>query len=199
MNYETLQAAWASNANNPNAAASAYVMAEAQATLKRRAQHLRGMLAFAGVMLTIPLALMGLDVITGQADTIDLSREWGLVPFALIPFFALVLIAQRAAPHLAPVGTLLEAFLALRKENAAARLRIVILCASMIVFAPILVVLLNQLVVSGKMAPHEMQSAALVLGGALAASATWMAIKYLTRLAPEQRHLNALIAQYEAN
>ncbi len=198
MDYEALRNAWTSNANNPSAAASAYVFAEAQTTLANRRMHLRRLLAFAGVMLTIPLALMGVDIVTGQADVIDLSREWGLVPFALIPFAALILIAQRAAPSAAPTGTLLETFRALRADNAAARLRIVIIGASMVLFAPLLFVLLNQLVGTGKMAPHEMQSAALVLGGALALSACWMGVKYITQLAPERRHLDALVAQYEA-
>lgn len=198
MNYEALQAAWASNANNPSAAASAYVMAEAQATLTRARGHLRRLLVFAGVMLTIPLGLLGLEIVTGQADAIDLTREWGLIPFALIPFVALVLIAQRAAPRPAPTGTLLEAFRALRADNAAARLRILIVGAGVAAFAPLLFVLLNQLVSVGKMAPHEMRSAAIVLGGALALGACWMGVKYLTQLAPERRQLDALIAQYEA-
>jgi hypothetical protein len=198
MNYEALQAAWASSANKPNEAASAYVIAEAQATLSRRAHHLRRMLVFAAVMLTIPLALMGLDLATGQVDAIDLGREWGLVPFALIPFVALILIARRAAPRAAPSGTLLQAFRALRADNAAARLRVMIIGASIVAFAPLLFVLLNQLVSTGKMAPHEMQSAALVLGGALLLSAGWMGVKYLTQIAPERRHLDTLIAQYEA-
>jgi len=198
MDYESLRAAWASNANNPSAAASAYVVAEAQTTLARRRADVRRMLAFAAVMLTIPLALMLVDILTGQVDAIDLSREWGLVPFALIPFVALILIARRAAPSAAPLGTLLETFRALRADNAAARLRIMIIGGSMLVFAPLLFVLLNQLVGTGKMAPHEMQSAAVVLGGALATSALWMTVKYVTQLAPERRHLDALITQYEA-
>ena len=198
MDYESLRNAWTSNANNPSAAASAYVVAEAQATLAKRRAHLRRLLVFAGVMLTIPLALMGLDIVTGQADAIDLARVWGLIPFALIPFVALILIATRAAPQGSPAGTLLETFRALRADNTAARLRIFIIGGAMIAFAPLLYVLLNQLVATGKMAPHEMQSAAFVLGGALAVSALWMIVKLVTRLAPERRHLDALIAQYEA-
>ncbi|UPT62519.1 MAG: hypothetical protein M0D54_19545 [Hyphomonadaceae bacterium JAD_PAG50586_4] len=141
---------------------------------------------------------MGLDIVTGQADAIDLAREWGLIPFALIPFVALVLIASRAAPSGAPAGTLLETFRALRADNTAARLRIFIIGGAMIAFAPLLYVLLNQLVATGKMAPHEMHSAAFVLGGALGVSALWMIVKLVTRLAPESRHIDALIAQYEA-
>lgn len=197
MNYEALQAAWASSGNNPSAAASAYLMAEAQTTLMRRASHLRRMLVFAGVMLTVPLALTGVDMFTGQVDAIDLRREWGLIPFALIPFIALLLIAQRAAPKAQPNETLLAMFQALRADNAAARLRILIIGASTVAFAPLLLVLLNQLVATGKMAPHEMQSAAVVLGGALTLSAGWMVVKYFIQLAPERRHLDALIGQYE--
>lgn len=199
MDYESLRAAWASSANTPSAAASAYLLAEAQDKLARRNAHLRRMLVFAGIMLTIPLALMAVDVFTGQADVIDLRHEWALVPFALIPFIALVIIARRAGPRaIAPAGTLLDAFRALRAENAAARRRTVIISASMAVFAPLLFVLLGQLVAVDKMAPHEMQSAAIVLGGALALSAGWMIVKYAVQLAPERRHLEALIAQYEA-
>jgi|GEM_PF-1152521 len=197
MDYEALRNAWRSNANAPNAAASVYILNEAQTTLSRRQRQLRGLLAFAGVMLTIPLALMGLDLLTGQSDAIDLSREWGLIPFALIPFAALILIVRRATPRAAPTATLLDAFRALRADNAAARLRIFIVGGAMVVFAPLLYVLLNQLVATGKMAPHEMESAALVLGGGLALGALWMATKFIIQLTPERRHLDALIAQYE--
>lgn len=199
MDYESLRNAWASNANNPSAAASAYIVAEAQAKLASRRTQLRRMLVFAGVMLTIPLALMGVDMLTGQVDAIDLTREWGLIPFALIPFIALIIIAQRAAPQGGPTGTLLETFRALKADNNAARLRIFIIGGAQLAFAPLLFVLLNQLVATGKMAPHEMQSAAIVLGGALACGAVWMIVKYIAQLAPERRHLDALIAQYEAS
>jgi hypothetical protein len=199
MDYESLRNAWASNANNPSAVASAYIVAEAQAKLASRRTQLRRMLVFAGVMLTIPLALMGVDLLTGQVDSIDLAREWGLIPFALIPFIALIIIAQRAAPQGGPTGTLLETFRALKADNNAARLRIFIIGGAQLVFAPLLFVLLNQLVATGKMAPHEMQSAAIVLGGALACGAVWMIVKYVVQLAPERRHLDALIAQYQAS
>lgn len=198
MDFEALKNAWASNANNPSAAASAYLVAEAETMLARRRENLRRLLAFAGLMLTIPLALMIWDIVSGQADVIDLGREWGLIPFALIPFAALILIAKRAAPSPMPTRSLRETFLALRAENAAARLRIAIIGGAILFCAPLLLVLLNQLVGVGKMAPHEMQSAVLVLGGALVVSSAWMGVKYVTQLAPERRHLDALIAQYDA-
>lgn len=199
MDYEALRNAWRSNANAPDAAASAYLLGEAQNTLVHRSRTTRRMLAFAAVMLTIPLALMGLDMLTGQVDAIDLTREWGLIPFALIPFAALIVIARRASPAARTTATLLGAFHALRADNKAAQLRIFIIGGAMLVFAPLLYVLLGQLVATGKMAPHEMRSAGLVLGGALALGALWMVIKLVTKLRPEQRHLDALIDQYKAH
>jgi hypothetical protein len=198
MDYEALQNAWRSSGANPDAAARAYIVGEARATVSRRRAHLRRMLAFAAVMLVIPLALMTVDIVTGQSDFIDLRREWGLIPFALIPFAALILIIRRGDHRDAPVGSLLESFHALRNDNAAARTRIFIIGGAMVVFAPLLIVLLNQLNAVGKMAADEMLSAGLVLGGALAASALWMAVRYFTQLQPERRHLDALIAQYQS-
>lgn len=77
MNYEALQSAWRAHASDPSAAASAYLINEAQAELSRRRLHLRGLLIFAGVMLAVPLALMGLEIATGQVDAIDLAASGG--------------------------------------------------------------------------------------------------------------------------
>ena len=197
MDFEALKIAWASSANNPSAATRALLVAEATATVRERRARLRRLLAFAGVMVTLPLALIGLDV-TGRVDVIDLTRAWGLLPFALIPLAALVLVARHATSGASPARNLIESFRALRSDNAAARLRIGIICGSMVLFAPFLLVVLSQLVAVGKMQAHEMQSAAVVLGGALALSALWMIVRYATQLEPERRHLEALIQQYEA-
>ena len=82
-------------------------------------------------------------------------------------------------------------------SSIAAFTLIILLLVAMLLFAPLLFALLQQLVAVGKMEPHEMQSAAIVLGGGLACSALWMTIKYITQLGPERRHLDALLSQYE--
>jgi hypothetical protein len=196
MDFEALKNAWTSIANTPDAATRAYLVAEANATVRERRARLRRLLAFAGVMATLPLALIGLDV-TGRVDVIDLNHAWGLIPFALIPLVLLILVVRRAAGA-SPSLSLIESFRALRADNAAARLRIAIIGGSMILFAPFLFVVLGQLVAVGQMQPDEMQSAAVMLGGALALSALWMIVKYATQLEPERRHLEALLKQYEA-
>jgi hypothetical protein len=197
MDFEALRTVWTSNANDPDAATRGLLVAQANATLHQRRTRLRRLLAFAGVMATIPLVLIGLDL-SGQADIIDMSQEWGLIPLALIPLAVLIFVARRAMSGNAPSLSLIQSFRALRADNAAARLRIVIIAGSMVLFAPLLLVVLGQLVAAGKMAPHEMQSAAIVLGGALALSGLSMGVKYVAQLEPERRQLKALIEQYEA-
>ncbi|MCE9522653.1 MAG: hypothetical protein K8S25_09505 [Alphaproteobacteria bacterium] len=201
MNFEVLQAAWQSGANSPSKAASVYMLHEAATALKRRRLEVGGLIAFAGVMLTIPLALIGVDVLTGQVDAIDVAREWALIPFALIPFAVLVLVARRHKTHMerhvAAGATILSAFRALLDENAAARFRTHLIGGAIVIFAPLILLLLHQLGETGKMAPQHMVQAGAVMGGALALSLIVMAVRYFTRLVPERRRLEALIASYE--
>ena len=201
MNFETLQAAWRSNANAPSAAASATLLQEATATLKRRRAELNGLIAFACVMLAVPVLLAGLDALTGQVDAIDLAREWALVPFVAIPIAVLVLVVRRQklheSRHAAADATLLSVFRALLDENAAARWRTFLIGGAIVVFAPLLVVMLGQMGQTGKMSPQNIEQAGIVMGAALALSLAVMAVRYVTRLLPERRRLEALIAQYE--
>jgi hypothetical protein len=201
MNFEALEAAWRSSANSPGAAASAYVLSEASTTLQRRRAELRGLLAFASVALALPLALLGYDILVGRSDVIDLAREWALIPFAFIPFVVLALVWRRYLAHLkrhphANVA-LVDAFRALLDENAAARARIRVIGAAVLLFVPLLALMLSQLGAVGKMEPEHMIQAGILLGGGLAAGALWMAVQYFTRLIPERRQLEALVRQYD--
>jgi Na+/proline symporter len=202
MNFEALEAAWRSSTNRPSAAASAYVLSEVSGELRRRRAELRRLLAFATVSLTMPLALLAYDIATGRSDVIDLSREWALIPFAFIPFVVVALIWRRRLAHLRrhphADSTLIGAFRALLDENAGARARIHLIGGAMALFVPLLAVMLNQLEAVGKMEPAHMVQAGIVLGGGLAAGAVWMAVKYVGRLLPERRQLEALIRQYES-
>ncbi len=201
MNFETLQAAWQSNANAPSGAASAALLHDAAATLKRRRAELNGLIAFAFVMLTVPLLLVGLDAATGQVDAIDLAREWALVPFVLIPFVVLALVARRQklqeSRHAVGDASLLAVFRALLDENAAARWRTFLIGGAIVLFVPLLAVMLGQMGETGKMSPQNIAQAGIVMGGALAVSLAVMAARYVWRLVPERRRLEALIAQYE--
>lgn len=194
MHDEAIDRLWRSAANEPSAETRAALISEVRATLARRRTRLTALLALAGVVLCLPLALMGLSLLTGEG--VDLRGEWALAPLTLIPLVALVLIAARR-PRASGEPTLRDAVRALAADNAAARARSLGIGAAMLIFASFLFAALNQLVDTGKMAPDEMSSAMIVLFGALALSACWIVATYVLRLRPDARRLAELLRQYE--
>lgn len=202
IDFGQLETAWRSSANNPDRAASAYLIGAMRTTLEERRAGVRRHLVFAALALTVPLALAAFDIAQGRADAVDFTREWALIPFALIPFTVLILIWRRQKAHLERHprvdGSLKEMFRALLDENAAARGRIHILAGAFVVFAPLLAVMVSQLGAVGKMAPAHMVQAGIIMGCGLAGGALFMALKYVVQLMPERRRLEALLSQYEA-
>jgi Na+/proline symporter len=201
MNFEALEAAWRSSTNSPSAAASAYILNEASATLRRRRAGLRRLLVSASVALILAFALLGYEIVSDRSGVMTLSREWALIPFAFLPFVVLALVWRRYLAHVKrhPHGAaaLVDTFRALLDENAAARFRIHWIAAAIALTGPLLALMLGQLGAGGKMEPEHMLQAGIVLGGALAVSALWMAVKYFARLIPERRQLEALLRQYD--
>jgi hypothetical protein len=201
IDFSVLEAAWRSSGNTPSAAASAYLTEELVSTLKRRRAALDRMLAFAGVVLTIFVGRVLIDVLTGRANPAELLREWAVLPLLAVPLVVLlILMRARRSRVRTPDGTmpLAETFRTALADNAAARMTLRIILASQIVAMPLLVVALFQLGASGKMAPHEQMSAGVVLGGALLSGIAFVVVRYVTQLLPERRQLESLIEQYKA-
>lgn len=197
MDFEAMQRLWRSPANEPDPDVRAAMIAQAHIALSRRRSRLRRLIVFAAVALSLPLALIALELIVGGGAIVDLRAQWALIPLVAIPAAILLLVA-RSSSNAMVEGSLLSAFRALKADNAKARARIVVIGAAMLVFVPALGVVLNQLVATGQMAAHELASAMAVLFGALALSALWMIAKYLLQLRPEAQRLDSLLRQYEA-
>jgi len=200
IDFARLEEAWRSSANNPAAAANAYLMQDLAATLKQRRDNVRGPMVLAGAALGINLALFTYSLITGRGDPIDWSREWAVVPFFAIPVVVLGLIWRRYQAHVKRHpdirAALPEVFRALLDENAFARLRIKIIALAYVVVIPVLVWLIVQLGDVGKMEPRHQQQMGIVFGAILSVGAAYMAFKYFSQLVPERRRLEALLGQY---
>lgn len=200
IDFAVLEAAWRSSANNPAAAARAYLADELASTLRRRRAALDGTLTFAGIVLAVVVGRIVMDVVSGRANPLALLQEWAVLPMLAVPVVLLVvLIRARRSRGRAPDAhtPLADAFHSALADNAAARLHLRIIAVGQLVTAPLLFAALEQLGESGKMAPHEQLSAAVVLGGALAVSIVFVAVRYFTRLAPERRQLESLVRQYK--
>jgi hypothetical protein len=199
IDFATLEAAWRSSANNPSAAANAYLAEELAATINRRRTALDRTLVFAGVLLALWLGRIVIDVISGRANPLALLQEWATLPLLAVPIAVWIVLFRvrrqdRRADARMPLG---EAFRLALAENGATRLHLRIIAAGQLVSAPLLYATLAQLERSGKMAPHEQLSAAVVLGGALAASFVFVLVRYFTQVIPERDQLASLVRQYQ--
>jgi ferric-dicitrate binding protein FerR (iron transport regulator) len=199
IDFAALEAAWRSSANNPTAAATRYLAEDLAATMKRRRVALDRTLIFAGVALGLWLIRVLYDVAMRRGDPIDLAGEWAVVPLLALPVVLLVIMLKlrRRDVRLPDAQTpLAEGFRAALSENAASMRRMAMIAAGQLLAAPLLAAALMQLGTSGKMAPHEQLSAAVVLGGGLFAGMVFVAVRYFTELVPERRHLTNLVKQY---
>jgi hypothetical protein len=194
MHDDPIERLWRSPANEPDAETRAALIGEARATLARRRARLTALLVFAGAALALQLALLALSLVPGMG--VDLEAMWALAPLTIIPMLALVFIALRRS-KVSAGASLKDMVRALAAENAAARARVLVMGAALLVFAPFLFVALRQLLNTGKLAPSEMTSAMIVLFGALALSASWIVANYFLRLRPDGQRLAALNRQYE--
>lgn len=201
IDFATLEAAWRSSANNPSDAARTYLAQDLASTLKRRRRATDGMLIFAGVMLALVVGRVLLDVLTGRASLMTLLEEWAIFPLLALPVILLiVLLRSRRSRGAVPDARtpLAHAFRAALAENADTRRRLQIIFVGQLLTAPLLAAGLMQLGASGKMAPNEQLSAAVLLGGALATAMVVVAVRYFTAVVPEGRHLEGLLREYKA-
>ena len=201
IDFARLEEAWRSSANNPAAAANAYLMQDLAATLKVRRASARSLLVFAGAALGIQLGFFAYSLLTGRGDAIDWSREWAIVPFFAIPVVVLGLIWRRYRAHMRRHpeirAALPDAFRALLDENAFARLRVKVIAGSYVVVVPVLAWLIQQLGEVGKMEPRHQQQMGIIFGAALSVGAAYLAFKYFSQLVPERRRLESLLRQYD--
>lgn len=203
MSYDDLQAVWRSPHNQPAAADLAALHRKFSAELRRRRRGLTLFLATVGTTLGVTTARLIWFVCTVDSASggVDFSREWGAVPFLLLPWIAVavlvVALVRHRARHAAPDGSIAAAVRALLDENRLARVRyrtVAWLHGAMMVLVPLVVL---QLRAVGK-AGDEILVPAFVLWPllvtAILSAMTW---HYRRRLVPRQRELESLLREYE--
>lgn len=199
IDFAALEAAWRSSANNPTEAAAKYLAADLVATMKKRRDALDRTLVFASIALGAWLLRVLFDVVMRRPEPIDLLGEWAVVPLLSLPVvLTVVMVMLRRRDVRLPDAQmpLVEAFRVALLENAATTRRMAMIAAGQVLAVPLLGAALVQLGASGKMAPHEQLSAAVVLGGGLLAGMAFLAVRYFREIAPEHRHLTNLVRQY---
>lgn len=136
------------------------------------------------------------SIITGK--TIP-GQEFGLFPLLLAPWaFAIYFLrrhlkpAEPAARGELPIVDSLRLALASNQET---RSHLKLIGVLYIIMIPLLALAMHQLHVAGKVSGREVTSMAIFFGAALLVGTGGITIRYFARLRPQQRRLNALIAE----
>lgn len=203
MSFDDLQSVWRSPHNRPNAARLEEQKMKFTADLQRRRRGFRFFLVSVFAVLALTTGrLIVFAFTTGSAGGgVDFGREWGAVPFLLLPWIAAVGFAvayrRHRARHPDHDRSLAAGVRALLDDNRLTRGRykaVAWLHGAMLLLVPLVVF---QLRAVGK-AGHEIVVPAFVLWPLLLASILGaMRWHYRRRLVPRQRELEALLREYE--
>jgi hypothetical protein len=186
---------WNSPANAPTPGEGAAAVRLARDTIRVLQRRRAAFLAWTGAVLA---ATTGLGVYAWLSDAADgtlaasllLAAQWAVVFYLLRQY----LHTRRAA--LEAGGTVRASLEALAREAESERRRQLVVLALFAGAAPLLAGALVELRRSGRMAPDEAVSAALVLAALVATSAAAVAVRLARVTQPRCRRLRALVEQY---
>ena len=198
MNFERLEQAWNSHANDPPRAAMAYLTEEVMEDLKVRRRRLTGILTIGALALMAETGLIVSAAI--DHDVMDLGREWGaLLPFALGWAVLLLMfrhlrrhLGQYPDPHLSMPATLA----ALIDFNRGEMWRIRLMAVAFAVLSVTLVVAVGQLEAVGKMTAGNVRDMGILFGLLVASLGAYGAWRYFKVLKPEHDRLVRLRQDY---
>jgi hypothetical protein len=196
MNLNEIQNAWNSPRNN--------LLTEAQQRLadqfarqmirRRRFQSIWLLQTFAGLTIITVLAIRMLAI--GQTTP---TQEWGLFPLLLVPWGFAIHFLRRYLKPVAPVtrgemsiGDSLRAALASNRET---RSHVKLVGVLYVIMIPLLALAMRQLQAAGKVSERELISMAIFFGAVLLVGSIGIAARYFLRLQPQQKRLNALLAE----
>ncbi|ATB35837.1 hypothetical protein CYFUS_001251 [Cystobacter fuscus] len=199
MDFDKLEAAWRSPANTPDDRAQAYLMEELMRTLKARR---RRELLFYAIPATAMTIFTAITVQAIAAGRMDVGREWASLVMLAMCWLVLAavlvvgfLLRSRGRSGGSPVRDTLTTMLV---ANRRARANVKIFWMMLPVFLAPMLVGVQQLREVGKATDRDAWQMLFVFGVALVASVGWNTARYVWVLKPEQRRLEALLAEYEA-
>lgn len=199
MNHDDIQSAWNSGANRPAPAAAALLKDSLVRQLRRERWRDLAWLAWTCLLLGILTAhLFPWFVFHGRFIP---RTDWMLVPLLALPwgfvlFFLRRFLARRPGAAAAD-RSVLDALRAAQAQNRAAATTLKGVWLLQAVFVLLLPFVVHQLHADGKVAGRELGQMAFLFGGAIAAGAGFVAVKYFRVVRPEAARLAALLRSYE--
>jgi hypothetical protein len=132
-----------------------------------------------------------------------LAQEWGLLPllivtWAIAAYFLRSYLKSRA-PRPQGAVPIIESLRDALASNLNHQSRLKIVGGLYVILIPVIALAMRQLQTAGKVSAHELTSMAVLFGGALVVSAATIATLFFGRLVPQQKRLEALLAEAAEN
>jgi len=196
MNLNEMQNVWSSPRNNLPTEAHQRVADQfaRQMIRRRRFQSIWLIQTFAA--LTVVTVLVLWNIAEGNVQS---PQEWFLFPLLLVPWgFAIHFLRRYLKPTL-PITrgerTIVDSLRAALASNQETRTHLKLIGVLYVIMIPLLGFAMRQLHTIGKVSERELTSMAIFFGALFLVGGIVIAARYFVRLQPQQKRLNALLAE----
>lgn len=202
MNFAEIENAWRSPHNRPDAAEMEKQKMQFVAELRRRRRAALGLLGITFIPLAYLTAKVVLHMVRPDPslDAVDLTREWGIVPFFLLPWIGWLALAwwQRRhwIRHRDYARSVSASVAALLDENRAQRRRAKLVGGLLAASVLVLPLVVHQLRAVGKAGDEILLPAFAIYPAYVLGMIGWLVYHDRRKLAPAQRELEALLSSY---
>jgi len=203
MNFADIEKTWQSAENRPSAAQLEKQKMNLIDELHRRRRATRGLLWLTAIPLVLITGRLLLHVLwpTPGLDPVDLSREWMIVPFFLLPwagwFVMWHLYRRHTARHANYERSIQASVQALLDDNRREGLRTLAIAALLLASLPLIGGVVWQLRAVGKMGDEVLIPAFVIYPTYVLLMVAWMGREYLKKMLPRRKELEALITDYQ--
>ncbi|MDQ5980907.1 MAG: hypothetical protein QG602_3885 [Verrucomicrobiota bacterium] len=202
MNFADIEKAWRSAGNRPSAAQLEKQKMDLINELHRRRRASRGLLVLTAIPLVLLTGRLLLHIVWPDPalDRLDLTREWVVVPFFLLPWAGWFLIWRQHRRHEAVHGAYAESIqastAALLDENRRAGIRALVAAGGLLLSLPFLGGVVWQLRAVGKMGDEVLIPAFVIYPAYVVLMVAWIGWKHLRTTAPRRKELEARLSDY---
>ena len=201
MNFSDLQKTWSSPINCPAPAELERQKIVLARALARRRRRFIAFLAPPALALILVTGLLVWRISAAGALSFSLSREWAAPLLLALPWLAFVHLVRRHLQHLRHhpdyQNSIAASLRALLDANRQSQARFKTLIWLHLASAPILALVLRQLVAAGKTRPHELTSMIVFFGTVILLALLSLLLVHFCKLRPEQKQIQALLRHYE--
>lgn len=203
MNFAEIENLWRSPHNRPSAAEMEQQKMEFVTLLQKRRRAAAGLLVVTAIPLTYITLRIASQLIwpAPGLDRVDLTREWGVVPFFFLPWIGWLVMLRfyrgHRARHADYAGSVQASVRALLDENRTEQRRAKWIAGLLVASLALLPLVIGQLRATGKAGDEILVPAYVIFPTYVAGMVAWTVYSLRRRLQPRERELEALLQAYE--